>query len=145
MRFLLTVGVKVRRNDDQELQELKMEVMQLRLQQMKGKFCTVGLEDGRVKNHQIAAVSYWGNGFEPHQARLNAVKQASSYGAWASKYLHVGQWIRVDLQYPNYVTGVVTQGRPLESQQWVTSYKIAYGNTTSALQVQYSNATAKML
>ena len=46
---------------------------------------------------------------------------------------NVGQWIQVDLKTPTYVTGVATQGR-YNYPQWVTSYKISYGNSPNALQ-----------
>ena len=51
----------------------------------------------------------------------------------------VGQWIEVDLKTHTFVTGVATQGR-YDYSQWVTSYKIAYGNSTTTLQtIQDSN------
>ncbi|XP_078481967.1 lactadherin-like [Ciona intestinalis] len=55
-----------------------------------------------------------------------------------------GNWIQVDLKSPTLITGVVTQGRPgghiVWDQQWVTSYKIAYGiNQTSFQTIQNSD------
>ena len=55
----------------------------------------------------------------------------------------VGQWIQVDLSAPLVVTGVVTQGRhSIQFDQWVESYKIAFGNSTNALQgIKNKNGT----
>ena len=43
----------------------------------------------------------------------------------------------MDLRNPTRVVAVVTQGvhSPGSEQQWVTSYKISYGNSTTSLQV----------
>ena len=43
------------------------------------------------------------------------------------------QWLQVDLGLPTRVVGVITQGRPTADKQWVSSYKILYGNSTSSL------------
>ena len=49
----------------------------------------------------------------------------------------LGEWIQVDLRNPTRVVAVVTQGLnyPGSAEQWVTSYKISYGNNTTSLQV----------
>ena len=46
------------------------------------------------------------------------------------------RWLQVDLGSPTRVVGVITQGRPNndEWEQWVTSYKMLYGNSTSTLE-----------
>ena len=48
-----------------------------------------------------------------------------------------GEWIQVDLRNPTRVVAVVTQGLNwiTSYDEWVTSYKISYGNTTTFLQV----------
>ena len=43
-----------------------------------------------------------------------------------------GEWIQVDLQSPTRVTGVITQGSG-RNPQWVRSFNIVYGNSTSTL------------
>ena len=43
-----------------------------------------------------------------------------------------GAWLQVDLGTPSRIVGVVTQGRA-NADQWTTSFKIFYGNTTSSL------------
>ena len=51
----------------------------------------------------------------------------------------MGHWLQVDLKIPMYVTGAVTQGR-YDFDQWVTSYKIRYGNSIDEMQfIQDSN------
>ena len=51
--------------------------------------------------------------------------------------LGLGEWIQVDLRNPTRVVAVVTQGfnYPGIVRNWVTSYKISYGNSTTSLQV----------
>ena len=48
----------------------------------------------------------------------------------------IGEWIQVDLEAATFVTGVITQGRgdTINGVQYVSSYKIAYGNTTNNIQ-----------
>ena len=45
----------------------------------------------------------------------------------------IGEWIQVDFEAATFVTGVITQGRG-DAVQYVSSYKIAYGNTTNNIQ-----------
>ena len=51
--------------------------------------------------------------------------------------LGLDEWIQVDLRNPTRVVAVVTQGINYDGneQEWVTSYKISYGNSTTSLQV----------
>ena len=48
-----------------------------------------------------------------------------------------GEWIQVDLRKPTRVVAVVTQGRnsPDWNDQWVTSYKISFGNSSNTMQI----------
>ena len=48
----------------------------------------------------------------------------------------INEWIQVDLEAATFVTGVITQGRGDTSSevQYISSYKIAYGNTTNNIQ-----------
>ena len=55
--------------------------------------------------------------------------------------LKVGAWIQVDFNTPTFITGIVTQGRPQGSPQWVTSYKISYGNSTNQMRVIQENGS----
>ena len=40
------------------------------------------------------------------------------------------QWLQVDFGSPTRIVGVITQGRPT-ADNWVTRYKVLYGNSTS--------------
>ena len=46
----------------------------------------------------------------------------------------VGEWLQVDLKTPIKVTGVVTQGRA-NADQWITTFNVAYGNSSSCLPI----------
>ena len=48
-----------------------------------------------------------------------------------------GEWIQVDLKKPTRVVAVVTQGcnEPANYQQWITSFKISFGNSADAMQI----------
>ncbi|CAK8680065.1 unnamed protein product [Clavelina lepadiformis] len=104
--------------------------------------CSVGLKDGRVRDQDITASSSWAQSQTPNYARLDNQMASTNIGAWGSGIAgsqspKAGDWIQVDLKVSTFVTAVVTQGRPLGDRfdQWVTSYKIAYGNSTGNLKV----------
>ncbi|CAK8680043.1 lactadherin-like [Clavelina lepadiformis] len=103
--------------------------------------CSVGLKSGRVRDGDITASSAWDNSHLAHFARLDNHRSPGSLGAWASginpnQPPTAGDWIQIDLRAPTLLTGVVSQGRPVGDtlEQWVTSYKISYGNSTDNLQ-----------
>ena len=54
-----------------------------------------------------------------------------------------GQWIQLDFKNPVYILGVITEGRnPQINDQRITSFNIAYGNSTNQLltiKSKYSN------
>ena len=55
---------------------------------------------------------------------------------------HLLQWIQVDFHTPTLVTGVVTQGRPTMSEDWVETFKIQYGNNqTDLATMKHSDGT----
>ena len=48
----------------------------------------------------------------------------------------------MDFQTPTLVTGVVTQGRPTTSEDWVETFKIQYGNNqTDLATMKHGNET----
>ena len=49
--------------------------------------------------------------------------------------LDKGDWLQVDFGNPVYLLGVITQGRATNFNQWMTKYKISYGNTTNELNI----------
>ncbi|CAK8680033.1 unnamed protein product [Clavelina lepadiformis] len=107
--------------------------------------CAVGMKDGRVLDQDISASSNWDERHADRFARLDFQKRPNSIGAWASGKNRgpprAGEWIQVDLKSPTFLTGVVTQGRPSDYQNWVTSYKISFGNSTSEMQVMQENGS----
>ena len=84
------------------------------------------MESGRIPNHMTASTSEWPYGTAPN-ARLNFRAQGSRKGAWIPRYNNYNQYLIVDLGRPYIVTGISTQGRQ-DAYQFVTSYKISYGN-----------------
>ncbi|XP_076824978.1 adipocyte enhancer-binding protein 1-like [Clavelina lepadiformis] len=99
--------------------------------------CTVGLKDGRVRDEDITASSVNGVGREAFRARLdNTFGSESNIGAWSPRDESVSHWIQIDLKVSTSLTGVITQGRPSGSPypNFVRSYKISYGNSTSDMQ-----------
>ncbi|XP_019631135.1 PREDICTED: uncharacterized protein LOC109475034 [Branchiostoma belcheri] len=85
----------------------------------------LGMEDGRISNHQITASSTMGrNGTLPYQGRLNG------WGAWwadviSDSNLGSNEWFQVDLLKPTYVTGLMTQG---VRGGLIITYKLFYSN-----------------
>jgi hypothetical protein len=52
-------------------------------------------------------------------------QQAWSSWHGGSAYYGENTWIRIDLKYPRWVRGLVTQGRK-DAAQWVKKYKVKY-------------------
>nr|XP_026696052.1 lactadherin-like [Ciona intestinalis] len=134
----------------QEIQQLNRKIATLEQFQHshtdKLTYCSVGMEDRRVRDEDITASATFDTGINtfhlPKYARLDNVDVLGHHiGAWASGNQSAGNWIQVDLQSPTLLTGVVTQGRPGgHFMQWITSYKIAYGiNQTSFQTIQNSD------
>ncbi|CAK8683935.1 retinoschisin-like [Clavelina lepadiformis] len=94
--------------------------------------CPLGLTNGKIPNSDISSSTNWPD-HEPYRGRLDA----GGNNAWVPRRdvrNHPGQWIQVDLKMPTYLTAVVTQGRP-NYDEWLTSFKISYGNSTNALRI----------
>ena len=55
------------------------------------------------------------------------------------------QWIQVDLYKPKRIFGVMVQGRS-QIQQWVTKFKVQYGNSPDHLNyINYSRSNPKAM
>ncbi|EDO46003.1 predicted protein, partial [Nematostella vectensis] len=93
----------------------------------------LGMEDGRIQNHQLTASSEYSADLKAYHARLNQVVPGSS-GCWSPQYLSVDQYLQVDLKKAKYITMVATQGRALEGgvytghYQWVKTYGLKYSD-----------------
>ncbi|XP_022809604.1 uncharacterized protein LOC111346591 [Stylophora pistillata] len=100
----------------------------------------LGMENGAISDAQIIASSIWDDNHAASQARLN-FKGGSKVGSWSAKTNDVQQWLQVDLgsQYAK-VTRVGTQGRD-DASQWVTKFKLQYGNHEARLQFYRGRGT----
>ena len=68
------------------------------------------------------------------QGRLFLKATRRKQGGWSAGKKNARQWFQVDLgsQYVK-ITGVATQGRQ-DHDEWVTSYKLRYGNDGESFQ-----------
>ena len=92
-----------------------------------GCIASLGMEDGAISDAQITASSQWDDNHSPERARLNTKMAGPKRGGWSSRPCDLNQWLQVDLGTYTIVTRVATQGRN-GHDQWVTSYRIEYGN-----------------
>ena len=87
------------------------------------------MESGEITDDQISASSSAQTITPPKVARLNRLDGTDNLqGAWVAAHRDEYQWLQIDLKVPHTgVTRVATQGRNRNSQ-WVTKYKLQYGN-----------------
>ena len=110
------------------------------------------MESGAITDEQITASS-------EHNSEVNAVHSAKhgrlhfqeiknrAAGAWVAKEGDDNPWLQIDLRDQYIVTRVATQGRNSSSfQQWVTRYKLQYGDDGNNFQYykQQGQATDKV-
>jgi hypothetical protein len=82
------------------------------------------MESGRILDSAITASSHYDYRLIPANGRLNTNRGSC---AWATSIVgKESAWIQVDLVDIIWVTGVATQGRCSQWQQWVTSYTVSY-------------------
>ena len=96
----------------------------------------LGMTNGEIQDSQITASSEDAHGDHdhgPNRARLDLQSVGNRKGAWSAGSNDVKQWIQVDLGAITSVSGIVIQGRS-HKDQWVTAYKVQYGNDTTGLQ-----------
>lgn len=77
-----------------------------------------GMEKGEILNSQIRVSSFSGKN---NKGRLN------SEFFWKSKLNKTMEWIEIDLDEVQNITGIITQGNPF-ADEWVTSYIVLFGN-----------------
>lgn len=101
-----------------------------------GKVCSapLGMEDYIITSTQISASSQFNSYHAPNQGRLHFKKTGSWVGSWSALGNNVHQWFQVDLRIETTVTFLATQGRNMY-EQWVTKYKLQYGNDGSTFRV----------
>lgn len=86
------------------------------------------MESGAIPDGQLQASSEWDQLHGGNRARLHITSSGSYKGAWSARSNDRNQWLQIDLGSPlNIVTGVATQGRQ-DYDQWVTTYRVAYGD-----------------
>ncbi|XP_033107775.1 uncharacterized protein LOC117109513 isoform X2 [Anneissia japonica] len=86
-----------------------------------------GLESLEIPSASISASSEYDDQHGARRGRLNLTPDSGGIGAWAARSNDRNQWIQVNLGQVKEVTGVITQGRNGNYDQWVTSYEILYG------------------
>ncbi|XP_077984020.1 uncharacterized protein LOC144438740 [Glandiceps talaboti] len=93
----------------------------------------VGCESGAIPSNQITASSVY------------SWYYAATYWdrSWRSSSNSVGQWLQVDIGSVKWVTQVATQGREYYSE-WVTAYKLYYGDTSTWAYVYEDNGSQKV-
>ena len=89
---------------------------------------TLGMESGAISDVQITASSQLDAVHPAIRGRLQCERASGTAGSWSAGNNDVNQWLQVDLgsRYTK-VTRVATQGKT-DVAQWVTKYKLQYGN-----------------
>ncbi|CAH3172634.1 unnamed protein product [Porites evermanni] len=92
-----------------------------------GKRCNqpLGMQNGRIKPHQLSASSSWDKNHGPSNGRLQFRRRGSLAGAWCARHNTRYQWLQVYFGRAMRVVKVATQGRQ-DYRQWVTQYYLSY-------------------
>lgn len=99
----------------------------------------LGVESGRISDHQLTAFSHYENDyrFGAHRARLRLYSWPPGYRADKTILGDTEQfrWIRIDLGGEKIVTGIATQGYGNASvSEWITRYKLMYAAKNEILE-----------
>lgn len=85
------------------------------------------MEDHTISDKEITASSEWSYDEAAFQGRLHLQKTANMSGGWGAGVNDSNQWLQVDLSSRySKVTGIATQGRNGDDDEWVTTYKLQY-------------------
>lgn len=108
-------------------------------------FCSVGAGySGTIHDSSFSASTEHSSDHAAPLARLNTPGKSGTAKAWCPNSLTIGQWIQVDLGNKTTVVGVMIQGRG-DYDQWVTSFHVACGLTTSSMRkITDENGTIKL-
>ncbi|PFX13502.1 EGF-like repeat and discoidin I-like domain-containing protein 3, partial [Stylophora pistillata] len=88
----------------------------------------LGMEAYTIRNWQLSASTKFNSTHGPRNGRLNFEGDDYNTGGWIADVHDTNQWFEIDLfNYSTKVTQVATQGRA-NYPQWVTSYKLQYGD-----------------
>ena len=85
------------------------------------------MESRAITDEQIIASSVHDANHAAIQGRLHFQAGAVKTGAWSAGSNDVNQWLQIDLIGQYIITRVATQGRN-GVNQWVTEYKLQYGD-----------------
>ena len=101
------------------------------------------MENSEISDGQIRSSSNWNGNSGASYGRLYFQTTGGKQGSWTAAKKNQNQWLQVDLGSQNTkVTRVATQGRQ-DADQWVTSYKLQYGN--DGVNFQYYKEQGKIV
>ena len=88
------------------------------------------MENNAILDSQLLASSQADPLCGVEQSRLNKpYAQGISQGAWCAKLsTDPNPWMQVGFLWPAAVTGILTQGRSVQDNQWATSFKFSSSN-----------------
>ena len=101
------------------------------------------MESRAISDAQISASSQWDGNHAAEQGRLNFKAGSGKQGGWSTRHNNQNQWFQVDLRSIKKLTSLATQGRNAYSQ-WVTSYKVEYGNDGLSFQFYQEQGADKV-
>ena len=94
------------------------------------------MENGTILDSQISASSVFNPNCAAEQARLHFKADGVKTGSWSAKNNDKNQWLQVDLQQTTRITAIAKQGRNGDTPgQWVTEYKLQYGEDVQTFKV----------
>jgi len=96
----------------------------------------LGMRNNAISHGHISASSQFDADHAPFHGRLRFKEGA---GCWSPSSIDANQWLQVDLgSIYTKVTRVATQGRHSQNQ-WVTKYKLQYGDDGVNFQIYTEN------
>ncbi|XP_077974518.1 lactadherin-like isoform X2 [Styela clava] len=107
--------------------------------------CYMGVKNRHIiADTQITASSIAGGNYQAYYGRLdNLDRSGGKWPHWGTGKNAIGEWHQIDFKAPKPIGGIVTQGIQTWDE-WVRSFKISYGNSTSALITLQENGSDKI-
>lgn len=92
------------------------------------------MESGEIPDGQLSASSERDANHSATRGRLHFQETVDKAGSWSAERHDTDQWLQIDMVILHItVTRVATQGSNAR-REWVTKYKIQYGNDTGSFQ-----------
>lgn len=85
----------------------------------------MGLQNGRLRHHQMTASSQWDKYHAAFLGRLHRARHGKYMGAWCARSNNRYQYLQIDFTRPSKIIKITTQGRQ-DADQWVTQYYITH-------------------